>query len=127
MKVSNASLLALLLPAVSARFVEPGEPDAAVLYPDGLPKVPKDTQKYHIELSPGNTKWVTEDQKWELRRVSPPPPIPLLSHSRIADGIGPRTANASSTSPTTQNSARSVPKPRRRGASFPRSPPSRTR
>jgi len=68
MKVSNASLLALLLPAVSARFVEPGEPDAAVLYPDGLPKVPKDTQKYHIELSPGNTKWVTEDQKWELRR-----------------------------------------------------------
>ena len=127
MKVSNASLLALLLPAVSARFVEPGEPDAAVLYPDGLPKVPKDTQKYHIELSPGKTKWITEDEKWELRRVSPPAALFFLSHSRIANDIGLRTANASSTSPTTQNSARSVPRLLRRGTSFPRSPRSKTR
>lgn len=70
MKVSNTSLLALLLPAVTARFVEQGEVDRAILYPDGLPKTSTDTQKYHIELSPGETRWVTEDEKWELRRVS---------------------------------------------------------
>jgi leucyl aminopeptidase len=69
MKVTNASLLALLLPAVSARFAEPGEPDRAILYPDGIPQS-KSTEKYHIELSPGDTRWVTEDEKWELRRVS---------------------------------------------------------
>ncbi|KAK4153000.1 hypothetical protein C8A00DRAFT_34257 [Chaetomidium leptoderma] len=68
MKVSNASLLALLLPAVSARFAETNEPDRAMLYPDGAPQPPKDTGKYHIELSPGDTRWVTEDEKWELRR-----------------------------------------------------------
>ncbi len=71
MKVSNASLLALLLPAVSARFVEPGESDRVMLYPHGVPEQPSDdAQKYHIELSPGETRWVTEDEKWELRRVS---------------------------------------------------------
>jgi leucyl aminopeptidase len=68
MKVSNASLLALLLPAVSARFVETGEPDRAILYPEGIPEAPESTEKYHIELSPGVTRWVTEDEKWELRR-----------------------------------------------------------
>ena len=69
MKVTNASLLALLLPAVSGRFVETGESDRAILYPDGLPKPAETGEKYHIELSPGETRWVTEDEKWELRRV----------------------------------------------------------
>ncbi|KAH6856146.1 hypothetical protein B0I37DRAFT_333420 [Chaetomium sp. MPI-CAGE-AT-0009] len=68
MKVTNASLLALLLPAVSGRFVETGEPDRSILYPDGLPQPAKTGEKYHIELSPGETRWVTEDEKWELRR-----------------------------------------------------------
>jgi len=67
MKVSNASLFALLVPAVSARFVELAEPDRVLLYPDGIPET-KSTEKYHIELAPGDTKWVTEDEKWELRR-----------------------------------------------------------
>lgn len=71
MKLSNTSLLALLVPAASARFIEHGEPDRVNLLPDGVPEVPKDTQKYHVELSPGETRWVTEDEKWELRRVSP--------------------------------------------------------
>lgn len=71
MKVTNASLLALLLPAVSARFVEKGEPDHAVLYPEGIPKS-TDTQKYHIQLGPDETRWVTDDEKWELRRVGLP-------------------------------------------------------
>jgi leucyl aminopeptidase len=72
MKVSNASLLALLLPAVSGRFVEPGEADRAMLYPDGVPQSSESSEKYHIELSPGETRWVTEDEKWELRRVRLP-------------------------------------------------------
>jgi leucyl aminopeptidase len=70
MKVSNTSLLALLLPTVSARFVELGEPDRTVLYPDGISQPSKESQKYHIELSPGVTRWVTEEEKWALRRVS---------------------------------------------------------
>lgn len=69
MKFSQASLLALLLPAASARFVEESESDRVMLFPEGMPVVPKDMTKYHIELSPGDTRWVTEDQKWELRRV----------------------------------------------------------
>lgn len=70
MKLSTASCLAALLPAVSARFVEPGEPDRAMLFPDGVPQEPVNTEKYHIELAPGERKWVTEDEKWALRRVS---------------------------------------------------------
>ena len=38
-------------------------PDQAVLG-DSQP------EKYLIELSPGDTRWVTEDEKWALRRVS---------------------------------------------------------
>ncbi|KAK3307378.1 uncharacterized protein B0T15DRAFT_175155 [Chaetomium strumarium] len=68
MKVSNASLLAVLLPAVSARFAEPGEPDRVILYPHGIPNSPEESQQHHIELAPGETRWVTEDEKWELRR-----------------------------------------------------------
>ncbi|KAK3352581.1 hypothetical protein B0T25DRAFT_590446 [Lasiosphaeria hispida] len=68
MKLSNTSLLALLLPVASARFVEPGESNRATLFPDGLPEAVKDTTTYHIELAPGKTRWVTEDEKWELRR-----------------------------------------------------------
>jgi len=29
-----------------------------------------DPELYLIELSPGETRWVTEDEKWEIRRVS---------------------------------------------------------
>ncbi|KAL2153588.1 hypothetical protein VTH82DRAFT_4743 [Thermothelomyces myriococcoides] len=68
MKISNTSLLALLLPAVSSRFVEPGEADRVLLYPDGVPQPSASSEKYHIELAPGETRWVTEEEKWELRR-----------------------------------------------------------
>ncbi|KAI1079106.1 Zn-dependent exopeptidase [Whalleya microplaca] len=65
----KASLLALLLPAAaSARFIEANEPDNRVLLTtDAL--VETATEKYLIELSPGETRWVTEDEKWELRRA----------------------------------------------------------
>ncbi|KAK0721603.1 hypothetical protein B0T26DRAFT_643512 [Lasiosphaeria miniovina] len=63
MKVSSASLLAVLLPAVSARFVEKAEASQSHVSLDG-----ESSQKYWIELAPGETRWVTEEEKWELRR-----------------------------------------------------------
>lgn len=53
-----------LLSGVSARFIELTEVDNVILRPDEL-----SSEKYHIELAPGDTRWVTEDEKWELRRV----------------------------------------------------------
>jgi bacterial leucyl aminopeptidase len=82
MKLSNTSLLALLLPVASARFVEPSESNRVNLYPDGLPAASQDTEKYHIELSPGDRRWVTEDEKWALRRVRP---TPLVLGKAVAD------------------------------------------
>jgi len=70
MKLSNTSVLALLLPAASARFVESSESNRVNLFPEGVPEAVQDTEKYHIELAPGDTRWVTEDEKWALRRVS---------------------------------------------------------
>ena len=60
MKFSQASLLAACLPAISARFVEKVETDNVILHPE---------ETFLIELAPGKTAWVTEDEKWELRRV----------------------------------------------------------
>ena len=63
----KASLLALLLPAAaSARFVEPGELNPIAIIPDELAE---EVEKFLVELAPGETKWVTEDEKWERRRV----------------------------------------------------------
>lgn len=62
MKLSTSSVIALLAPAVAARFIEKNEGNNVELYPDSS------SEKYLIELAPGNTRWVTEDEKWELRR-----------------------------------------------------------
>ena len=65
MKLSQASLLAACLPAITARFIETTEGDVnsnVVLEPS--------TEKYLIETAPGKTQWVTEEDKWDLRRVS---------------------------------------------------------
>ena len=82
MKISQASLVALLLPAVSARFVEDHEIDRVGIYTDWAKQVDETSQKYHIELSPGETRWVTEEEKWELRRVSLSVPEPGHSPGR---------------------------------------------
>jgi len=66
MKVAATSVFALLAHAASARFVEEHEPNALYLNPEV-----EAAEKYHIELSPGETRWVTEEEKWELRRVRP--------------------------------------------------------
>jgi len=64
MKLTKFSLLALSAAAVSARFVEKHETDQVVL------NAYADNERYLIELEPGQLRWVTEDEKWELRRVS---------------------------------------------------------
>ncbi|KAL8391826.1 hypothetical protein RB595_002144 [Gaeumannomyces hyphopodioides] len=60
---ASTSILALLLPAISARFVQEAEPDHVQLHPEVA-----EAEKFHIELGPGETRWVTEEEKWELRR-----------------------------------------------------------
>ena len=67
MKLSAAAVIAAALPAVSARFTEKNEVNNVILYPDGA-----EAESYLIELAPGETRWVTEEEKWELRRVSSP-------------------------------------------------------
>jgi len=43
------------------------EPDQAVLGDDAS------LERFLIELGPGDTKWISEDEKWSLRRVRLPP------------------------------------------------------
>lgn len=70
MKLSHTSLLAACVPAISARFIETHERAVAdanthvELYPN--------TDKFLVETSPGETKWVTEEDKWEMKRVRDP-------------------------------------------------------
>ncbi|KAE8451678.1 Leucine aminopeptidase 1 [Mollisiaceae sp. DMI_Dod_QoI] len=61
MRLSTLSLLALSAAAVNARFIEAHEKEQIVISN-------VDAEKYLIELAPGETRWVTEDEKWELRR-----------------------------------------------------------
>lgn len=64
----KASLLTLLLPAAaSARFIETNEINRVITHPEG--HAGESTEKFLVELAPGVTKLVTEEQKWELRRV----------------------------------------------------------
>lgn len=56
------SLLAVSL-AATATALSIARPDQAAL------GVTPDVKKYLIELSPDETRWVTEDEKWALRRV----------------------------------------------------------
>jgi bacterial leucyl aminopeptidase len=64
MKFSKTSVLAACAPLVAARFIETTEGDNAnvILHPEEL-------EEFLIETAPGEVKWVTEEEKWELRRV----------------------------------------------------------
>lgn len=60
MKFLQTSLVAALPAAlVSGRFVAENEGDHVIL---------EEPAKYLIELGPGETQWVTEEDKWDLRR-----------------------------------------------------------
>ncbi|PSS16644.1 hypothetical protein M430DRAFT_50998 [Amorphotheca resinae ATCC 22711] len=63
MKLTNLSVLALSASLVNARFIERHEKDQVV-----LDVATADAERFLIELAPGKTRWVTEDEKWELRR-----------------------------------------------------------
>lgn len=56
------SILAVSLVA-TATALSIARPDQVAL------GVTSEVEKYLIELSPGETRWVTEDEKWALRRV----------------------------------------------------------
>lgn len=50
--------------------------------------IPVDTRanKFLVELAPGETRWVTEEEKWELKQV-----CTTLSHTKVVcslDNIG---------------------------------------
>lgn len=64
MKLTTLSALALSAAAVNARFIESHEQDQVVINAENA-----DNELYLIEVAPGKTQWVTEEQKWELRRV----------------------------------------------------------
>lgn len=64
MKLTNISLLALSASVISARFIEKHETDQVI-----LSGANDDNQLYLIEFAPGRTAKVTEEQKWELKRV----------------------------------------------------------
>jgi bacterial leucyl aminopeptidase len=65
MKLTVLSLLALSASAIHARFIEKHETNQVVL--NGAAD---DAELYLIELAPGKTLLVTEEEKWELRRVN---------------------------------------------------------
>ena len=81
------SLLAPLLvlsaaAAVSAVSVRDG--DQVVLYPE----VEK-SERFLIELAPGETRWVAEEDKWDLRRVSTVHSLDLIAvHTLPGANIG---------------------------------------
>jgi len=67
MRLSTLSLLAATaLFTINARFVEKHETDQV-----NLNGAAEDAELYLVELAPGETHLVTEEQKWELRRVRP--------------------------------------------------------
>ena len=64
MKLSTVSLFALSTAAVNARFIEEHETNQVILN-GGVAE-----EQFLIELAPGKTRWVSEEEKWELRSVS---------------------------------------------------------
>jgi leucyl aminopeptidase len=65
MKCQTFLVLAASIAAVSALSVDTSHQKAVI--EDEQPIAPQG--QYLIELSPGETRWVTEDDKWELKRV----------------------------------------------------------
>lgn len=58
----------ILLPLCTAVLAAAVHPPQVVLGDSQTPIA--EPEKFLIELEPGKTQWVTEDDKWALRRVS---------------------------------------------------------
>lgn len=63
MKLATISLLTLGASTITACFVEKHETDQVILNEDAS------EQLYLVELGPGDTYMVTQEEKWDLRRV----------------------------------------------------------
>jgi leucyl aminopeptidase len=64
--MKSALLLPLCVVSFAAAVAHPK--DAQIMLQEPQPTI-VEPDEYLIELSPGETRWVTEEQKWELRRV----------------------------------------------------------
>jgi hypothetical protein len=64
--MKSSLLLSLCTAALVAGAAHPNEPQVVLQDPQTTFVEP---DEYLIELSPGETRWVTEEGKWELRRV----------------------------------------------------------
>ncbi|KAI1264248.1 Zn-dependent exopeptidase [Xylariaceae sp. FL1019] len=70
--MKSALLSSLLLPlAASARFIQADEVQPVYINTEALTgeTTASSVEKFLIELSPDDQRWVTEDEKWELRRA----------------------------------------------------------
>jgi leucyl aminopeptidase len=63
---STTLLLPLYTAALAAAVSHPKDPQVVLQEPQLTVVEPEECL---IELSPGETRWVTEDEKWELRKV----------------------------------------------------------
>jgi len=61
MKFTTLSLATLTVVAITARFTEPNEGQKVI-------NLVLEDQKYLIDIA-GEQHWVTDDQKWEIRKV----------------------------------------------------------
>lgn len=67
--MKSSVLLSLSAVALAAAVATPKDPQTVLQNPQVTIDEP---DQYLIELSPGETRWVTEDDKWALRRVCDP-------------------------------------------------------
>lgn len=64
--MKTSVLLSFSAVALAAAVATPKDPQIVLQNPQVTTDEP---DQYLIELSPGETRWVTEDEKWALRRV----------------------------------------------------------
>jgi len=109
LNMKSSLLLSLCTAALATAAAQPKDPQAVLQ--EQQPTI-VEADEYLIELSPGETRWVTEEGKWELRRVCiftcdgyafmpwfHPIKLPLTCSSKTS---------TSSTLHTTKSSARST-------------------
>jgi leucyl aminopeptidase len=75
--MKSSVLLSLSAVALVAAVATPKEPQVVLQNPQVTIDEP---DQYLIELSPGETRWVTEDEKWALRRVCTSPSLSWPVH-----------------------------------------------
>jgi leucyl aminopeptidase len=93
--MKSSLLLSLCTAALVAGAAHPNEPQVVLQDPQTF----VEPDEYLIELSPGETRWVTEEGKWELRRV--------CSHLTVVP-ISPELATDSHSKTSTSSTSRTT-------------------